>query len=170
LTWRERRAQLRAMQAADTRSKVSSETEVSLQEWKDDIATCAFEKEALNRLVMNYLVIEGYKETAETFAAETGLDPGFDLESIADRMATRNAIQSGNVQFAIEKANDLDPLILDQNPQLYFHLQQQKLIELIRANQIEAALQFAQEELAPRGEENVRILPVCAFNELSTLT
>ncbi|KAL5227758.1 hypothetical protein ABZP36_016023 [Zizania latifolia] len=44
--------------------------------------------------------------------------------------------------------------ILDTNPQLYFHLQQQKLIELIRAGKINEALEFAQEELAPRGEEN----------------
>ena len=39
---------------------------------------------------------------------------------------------------------------------LVFHLQQQRLIELIRAGQIEEALQFAQEYLAPQGEENVR--------------
>ena len=45
--------------------------------------------------------------------------------------------------------------ILDTNPELYFHLQQQKLIELIRAGKINEALEFAQEELAPRGEENV---------------
>lgn len=48
--------------------------------------------------------------------------------------------------------------ILDTNPQLFFHLQQQRLIELIRADKVEEALEFAQEELAPRGEENVRTL------------
>ena len=54
---------------------------------------------------------------------------------------------------------DLDECmqILDTNPQLYFHLQQQKLIELIRVGKINEALEFAQEELAPRGEENVFI-------------
>lgn len=50
----------------------------------------------------------------------------------------------------------LSSQILDTNPQLFFHLQQQRLIELIRAGKIEEALEFAQEELAPRGEENVR--------------
>lgn len=45
--------------------------------------------------------------------------------------------------------------ILDTNPQLFFHLQQQRLIELIRNGKVEEALEFAQEELAPRGEENV---------------
>jgi glucose-induced degradation protein 8 len=105
-------------------------------------------------------------------------------------MAVKMAVQSGNVQDAIEKINDLNPevillillsflcpfyihqqffcfilgkiyikQILDTNPELYFHLQQQKLIELIRMGKIEEALVFAQEELAPRGEENVPLLP-----------
>jgi glucose-induced degradation protein 8 len=34
-------------------------------------------------------------------------------------------------------------------------LQQQQLIELIREDKIDEALNFAQDELAPRGEENV---------------
>lgn len=48
--------------------------------------------------------------------------------------------------------------ILDTNPTLYFHLQQQRLIEFIRAGRIADALQFAQTELAPRGEENPEFL------------
>lgn len=48
--------------------------------------------------------------------------------------------------------------ILDTNPGLYFHLQQQKLIEYIRLGRIAEALQFAQEELAPRGEESPEYL------------
>lgn len=48
--------------------------------------------------------------------------------------------------------------ILDTNPQLFFHLQQQRLIELIRNGKVEEALEFAQEELAPRGEENVNFI------------
>jgi len=48
--------------------------------------------------------------------------------------------------------------ILDTNPALYFHLQQQKLIEYIRGGRIAEALQFAQQELAPRGEESPEFL------------
>ena len=107
---------------------------------------------------MNYLVIEGYKEAAEKFEKECGTSPGVDLQSISERMATRVAIQRGDVQEAIERANDLNPLILDENPELFFHLQQQKLIELIRTGDVEAALKFAEKELAPRGEENPQFL------------
>lgn len=51
-----------------------------------------------------------------------------------------------------------DAKILDTNHTLYFHLQQQKLIEYIRQGNIPEALRFAQEELAPRGEENPEFL------------
>ena len=48
--------------------------------------------------------------------------------------------------------------ILDTNASLFFALQQQRLIEYIRQGDIGEALEFATEELAPRGEENVLIL------------
>ena len=112
----------------------------------------------LNELVMNYLVIEGYKDAAEKFAKESGTQPPIDLNAIQDRMDIRSAIQSGQIEKAIERVNDLDPEILDTNPQLFFHLQQQRLIELIRNGQTMEALRFAQEELAPRGEEHPEYL------------
>lgn len=49
--------------------------------------------------------------------------------------------------------------ILDTNPLLFFHLQQQRLIELIRAGDITLALRFAAEDLAPRAEEHPDLLP-----------
>lgn len=49
--------------------------------------------------------------------------------------------------------------ILDTNPLLFFHLQQQRMIELIRTGDISQALQFASEELAPRAEEHPDLLP-----------
>lgn len=48
--------------------------------------------------------------------------------------------------------------LLDTNPALYFRLQQQKLIEYIKQGRTVEALRFAQEELAPRGEESPEFL------------
>lgn len=48
--------------------------------------------------------------------------------------------------------------ILDTNPALYFHLQQQRLIEHIRHGRVTEALRFAQTELAQRGQENTEFL------------
>jgi hypothetical protein len=59
-----------------------------------------------------------------------------DLGSIADRMEIRSAIQNGDVDKAMERVNDLNPELLETNPSLYFHLQQQRLIELIRNGKV----------------------------------
>lgn len=61
---------------------------------------------------MNYLVIEGYKDAAEKFAEETGMEPTVELESIEDRMNIRNSVQAGEIDQAIEQVNDLDPEVL----------------------------------------------------------
>jgi hypothetical protein len=61
---------------------------------------------------MNYFVIEGYKDAAETFSQECGLTPSIDVDSIQDRMNIRNAIQNGNVEEAIERVNDLNPEVM----------------------------------------------------------
>ncbi|KAH7883505.1 CTLH/CRA C-terminal to lish motif domain-containing protein [Phlebopus sp. FC_14] len=107
---------------------------------------------------MDYLVIEGYKSAAEEFSDEAGVTPPVDFDSIESRMVIREALQRGDVEEAITRVNDLNPEILDTNPALYFHLQQQRLIELIRQGRIAEALQFAQDELAPRGEESPEFL------------
>ncbi|KAF8632588.1 hypothetical protein AX15_001795 [Amanita polypyramis BW_CC] len=112
----------------------------------------------LNRLIMDYLVIEGYKSAAEEFSQEANIMPPVDFESIESRMGIREALQRGDVEEAVTRVNDLNPEILDTNPALYFHLQQQKLIEYIRQGRIADAIQFAQDELAPRGEENPQFL------------
>ncbi|KDQ20531.1 hypothetical protein BOTBODRAFT_26549 [Botryobasidium botryosum FD-172 SS1] len=107
---------------------------------------------------MDYLVIEGYKSAAEEFSKEASLSTPVDLDSIEKRMNIRDAVHRGEVEEAIEKVNDMNPEILETNPSLYFHLQQQKLIEHIRHGRIDEALLFAQSELAPRSEENPEFL------------
>ncbi|KAI7738160.1 hypothetical protein M8C21_007543 [Ambrosia artemisiifolia] len=132
----------------------TSKKVITREDWEKKLNDVKIRKEDMNKLVMNFLVTEGYVDAAEKFRMESGTEPDIDLATITDRMAVKKAVQSGNVEDAIEKVNDLNPEILDTNPQLFFHLQQQRLIELIRNGKVEEALEFAQEELAPRGEEN----------------
>lgn len=127
-------------------------------EWEERLSKVKVNKQDLNQLVMNYLVVEGYKDAAEQFSSESGLAPTVDLQSIQERMDIRHAIQSGDVDTAIDLVNDLNPEILDTNPLLFFHLQQQRLIELIRNGSFQEALEFASEEMAPRGEEHPEFL------------
>eukprot|EP00249_Psilotum_nudum_P021300 c28059_g1_i1 orf=477-1160(-) len=148
---------------------------ITREEWERKLSEVKIRKEDMNKLVMNFLVTEGYVEAAEKFQLESATEPDIDLGTITDRMAVSKAVHCGNVEDAIEKVNDLNPEILDTNPQLFFHLQQQRLIELIRNGKVDAALEFAQEELAPRGEENhafleelERTVALLAFEDTST--
>ena len=43
------------------------------------------------------------------FEAESATAPGVDLGAITDRMQIRKAVQSGNMEEAIELVNDLNP-------------------------------------------------------------
>jgi len=129
-----------------------------LDEWEKKLKGVVVRKEDMNKLIMNFLVVEGYVEAAQMFQAESGTEPGVDLASIADRTAIRKAVQEGNIENAIERTNDLNPEILEERTQVLFHLQQQRLIELIRSGNVEEALDFAQEYLAPQGAENSAFL------------
>jgi glucose-induced degradation protein 8 len=102
--------------------------------------------------------MQGYVDAARAFAEETGTPPGADLAAIADRVAVRAALASGDVAAAVERVNDLDPAILEERPTLAFALQRQALIELARGGRAEAALEYAREYLAPRGEDDPGLL------------
>merc|ERR1719452_455011 len=103
---------------------------------------------------MNYLVTEGFKDAAERFQEEASVSAGQDLGMLDNRISIRDSIQAGKIKEAISLVNQLHPQLLDTDRYLLFHLQQQHLIELIRVQKVEEALQFAAEHLAERGEED----------------
>jgi len=92
------------------------------------------------------------------FKQEVGLSTDVDMQLLDEQTKVRKAVEAGEIQTAMELVNDFDPDILDTNPKLYFHLQQQQLLELIRKGQTEDALVFAQNELSARGEEHPEYL------------
>ena len=95
------------------------------EEWLARLrSTPPIPKATMNRLVMDYLVIEGHKEAAECFRAESGTPAGLDLETISDRRAIRTAIESGEVAQAIEHADRVSPELLSGSPELCFRVLQ----------------------------------------------
>ncbi|RLV97539.1 hypothetical protein DV515_00011697, partial [Chloebia gouldiae] len=128
--------------------------EITKDEWMEKLNNLHIQRADMNRLIMNYLVTEGFKEAAEKFRMESGIEPSVDLETLDERIKIREMILKGQIQEAIALINSLHPELLDTNRYLYFHLQQQHLIELIRQRETEAALEFAQTQLAEQGEES----------------
>lgn len=118
------------------------------------------------------MVIEGFKEAAQEFVAEAGLEEvadvnQLDLGSIDYRLRVRQAIQNGQISTAVQELNNFDPEILDSSPSVYFHLRLQELLEKIRQlkqqqqhpnkddemNSILEVIEFAREFLAPVAQE-----------------
>jgi len=132
--------------------------DISRDDWMERLHSLHITRADMNKLIMNYLVTEGFKEAAEKFRVESGIQPSVDLDTLDDRIKIREAIQDGHIQRAISLVNDIHPELLDNNRYLYFHLQQQHLIELIREQRVEEALAYAQSHLAEQGEENPEIL------------
>lgn len=81
---------------------------------------------------MRVCFVEGFKEAAEKFQQEAGVDPAVELCSLDNRILIRDAVQSGRIQEATHLVNQLHPELLDNDRHLFFHLQQLHLIELIR--------------------------------------
>ncbi len=87
----------------------SSKLTLSPEQWEARLAAVDVPKADMNRLIMNFLVTEGYVEAARAFEQESGTPPGVELGAITDRMEIRKAVHSGNVEQAIERVNDLNP-------------------------------------------------------------
>ncbi len=105
------------------------------------------------------IIAEGFKEAAEKFQDEASLSaPSPGLHEMDNRIKIRESIQSGRVGEAIALVHELHPELLDDDRYLFFHLQQQQLIELIRERRVDEALRFASEQLAERGEEDPKVL------------
>lgn len=123
---------------------------ITKEEWQLRLAQFPFKQSDMNKLIMNYLVTgelifliqwkvslnrclaEGFKEAAEKFQLEAGLEPSVELSSLDDRILIREAVQNGRIQEATQLVNQFHPELLDNDRYLYFHLQQLQLIELIR--------------------------------------
>lgn len=126
--------------------------------WEEELARADVSKTDLNALVLDYLLVEGFSDAAISFARETGQPADIDQIQIQERMEIREAVEEGRVEEAVRRVNELDPEILDTNPPLLFHLHLLRLIELIRLDSLEAALEFATHELAPRGAQHPEFL------------
>ncbi|KPM03699.1 tubulin-specific chaperone A [Sarcoptes scabiei] len=124
----------------------------NLEDWVNNINKMTIKRNEINLLIMDYLISEGFKEAAERFKTEANIEferSNFEeSESEMDqRISIRAAIEMGNIELALELINTHYPEMIDNHRHLYFKLQQQQLIELIRNHEVEKALNFAQGQL-----------------------
>ena len=105
-------------------------------------------RKQMDDLIMNYFVVQGFRNAAQTFAKEAKSTPPVDLQTLEDRACIRVSIIGGNIAEAIDRINAMNTQLLQDDFNLRFRLQKQQLVELIRNKKAVEALQFAQKELA----------------------
>lgn len=90
-------------------------------------------RQEINRLILEYLIVEGYMDAAEKFSREIGFSrPLREVHptgaSIAERMCIREAVLSRRIEDTIIKVNDLWPELFDKNPYIYFQVRIAKIL------------------------------------------
>ncbi|KAG9395117.1 CTLH/CRA C-terminal to LisH motif domain [Carpediemonas membranifera] len=131
----------------------------SMKRWKESMNDLVIRQDDLDKLILDYLVVEGYADVARTFASEAKgcgeiIDPTLDARS-----AIREAIEQGRIEEAMDRINDYDPAIIDASPLVVFKLQQLRLIGMIRDGRGDEAISFAQTHMATHGKANPELLP-----------
>lgn len=131
---------------------------ITSEEWSRRLDGASLSRPEVNQLLMNYLVIEGYKDAAERFSREAGIPVPGALSAIEDRMRIKNAIEMGAVSEAIARINTLSPDLLDLHPHIAFRLQQLEAIGRALSGDSQGALRLTQEQLAPRAASQPQFL------------
>lgn len=94
-----------------TNSAASAAASSSAQDlWNSQMSQVHVCREELNKLIMNYLILEGHKEGALTFQRESGVQADeIDLDLIDARVMVKSLINQGEIEVAIRAINDLNP-------------------------------------------------------------
>lgn len=145
------------------------------------IASMPLKRAQMNELILDYLVHEGFKEAAERFSEEAGILPVAERtkdwpssqvetsDMIDKRREVRNLIESGDILKGQSLINLYYPELLDNHKDLYFKLQQQHMIELIRQQKISEVLDYIHDQLIVKELKNLtemeRTLTLLAYEQ-----
>jgi hypothetical protein len=83
-----------------------------LRDWGLRLEGVDIPKRTMDALVLGWLVNQGHCEAAQTFARECGTGPdAIDANGITERVAIRQAVESGDIHTAIDAAQKLDSTV-----------------------------------------------------------
>ncbi|XP_047308180.1 protein GID8 homolog [Impatiens glandulifera] len=120
--------------------------------WEKKLENVNIPKEDMNKIVMNFLVTEGYVDTAEKFKIESGTKPDIYYARNAERMEIKKGVECGEFEGVVKKIFNLIPNVMDSFPELIVNLQNMITMELVHSRKFTEAGNFAMKELAPLAE------------------
>ncbi|CAD8060240.1 unnamed protein product [Paramecium sonneborni] len=120
----------------------SIQEKISALEWHQKQNTINIPKSLINQLVLNFFIVEGYRDAAIEFSKEAGIQFSTqELDQMIERIEIKKNILNGDIDSALEK------VVHKNNNLILLKLKTQKLIELIKQNQIDQAIKYAQSEI-----------------------
>nr|KAG5694183.1 hypothetical protein BaRGS_016029 [Batillaria attramentaria] len=107
---------------------MSEKEEASKEEWMSRLQNTHVTRADMNKLIMNYLVTEGFKEAAEKFRMEAGVTPPVELDALDDRIQLRSLklielIRDKDVEAALHYAQTHLSERVEENPEVMSELE-----------------------------------------------
>ena len=125
---------------------------ISNEKWQKELNVQKMNKDKMNKIIANYLFIQGYCQPLKKFISEAKIQFDFDEKLLNQRFLIRQLITTNQIVKAIQEINSIDKNILIENKVINFVLQRQILFNYIKENKLQEALNFAKDNLLPLSE------------------
>ena len=127
---------------------------ISNEKWQKELNLQKMNKDKMNKIIANYLFIQGYCQPLKKFVSEAKIQFDFDEKLLNQRFLIRQLITTNQIEKAIQEINSIDKNILIENKVINFVLQRQILFNYIKENKLQEALNFAKDNLLPLSERD----------------
>lgn len=96
---------------------------ISIEKWEEEKNLINLDKKEIDKLVYEYLLIEGHLEAAEMFQKESNTKSILkfliilvecEIKNIKERVEIRSKIEQGKIEDAISLVNDFNPEVILQ--------------------------------------------------------
>ena len=125
---------------------------ISNEKWQKELNVQKMNKDKMNKIIANYLFIQGYCQPLKKFISDAKIQFDFDEKLLNQRFLIRQLITTNQIEKAIQEINSIDKNILIENKVINFVLQRQILFNYIKENKLQEALNFAKDNLLPLSE------------------
>ncbi|EUD67669.1 hypothetical protein C922_01854 [Plasmodium inui San Antonio 1] len=131
---------------------------LNAKNWLKEFEHTKIHENDLNEVLMNFFCVHRMYDVASEFQKEARVKPDMPIETVKIRYLIQNEIMNNKIEEAIEHINNLDKGILKKHKDLVFFLKKQQLLKLILNNNINEAILYSQQELAPYVNEKPSLI------------
>ncbi|VWU49923.1 RanBPM and CLTH-like protein, putative [Hepatocystis sp. ex Piliocolobus tephrosceles] len=126
--------------------------------WLKELEYTKIHDQDINEVLMNFFCVHRMYDVAKEFQKEANVKPDMPIETIKIRHLIQTEILNNNIENAIEHIKNLDQGILKKHKDIIFYLKKQQLLKLILNSNINEAILYSQQELAPHINEKPYLL------------